>query len=97
VEDLEVAALDTEGVFIVAALTTELGELTMVQRREWVESGKWLGRLFNEKDAQCAETLIAALRRFFCEGDPTTLYNEARNQLQRLGGPLHVGESRLDS
>jgi hypothetical protein len=76
--------------FIVAALTRDLCEVAMENRRAFRGSGKWMYRMAREADESFAAELSAAIQAVGA-GERAPLAALARSELEAAGGPLFDG------
>jgi hypothetical protein len=76
--------------FIVAALTRDLCEVAMENRRAFRGNGKWMYRMAREADAEFAADLATALSAVN-RADRQPLANLARAELDAAGGSLFDG------
>lgn len=97
IDDLVDARDPDERLAVAARVLVATGELSLLQGREWLGTGKWLVKRWSAADAGSCRAVFAAFRALAATGDPAPLAAAAGHVLATAGGPAGVGYRRVRS
>lgn len=93
-DDLADERDEGERLAIAADVFADVADLALFSRGAWTGTGRWLVRFLRQAAPELAEHLLAGLHDTAEQQNPQALIAAARDELDRLGGPLDEGYHR---